>query len=120
MDPHRQPDLPDDPLPPDEAEAVHEPPPGHAPEPPGEPPPAPEAPPRLRGILESLLFAADRPLALERLVELATPEEGQGPGKAAVQQALAALAEDLQQQGRGIELHQVAGGYQLRTAPQNA
>ncbi len=39
---------------------------------------------------------------------------------AEVQSLLLALAADYRDAGRGMELHQVAGGWQLRTAPENA
>lgn len=73
------------------------------------------APAHLCSVLESLFFAADKPLTLERLGELLAPAPRQQ-----IQEALAALQAAGQQAARGIQLHEVAGGYQLRTAPQNA
>lgn len=85
---------------------------------------------RLRSVLESLLLVADRPLPLGRILEilqeaaeLKPSGEIAGPPlyqPAEVQAALSALAADYRAAGRGIELHQVAGGWQLRTAPANA
>ncbi len=84
--------------------------------------------PRLRSVLESLLFVADKPLQLQRLIEILEEQAHEPSGRAGpplyqaaqVQEALVGLAAELQAQGRGIELHQVAGGWQYRTAPQNA
>ncbi|MBL9006841.1 MAG: SMC-Scp complex subunit ScpB [Myxococcales bacterium] len=85
-------------------------------------------PPRLRSVLESLLFVADKPLTLQRLLEILEeqahePSGRQGPPlyqPSQVQDALVSLAESYLREERGVELHQVAGGWQLRTAPSNA
>ena len=68
---------------------------------------------RLPSIVESLLFAADRPLGFSLLAEL-TGE----PEVAKIRQAVAALEEHYA--ARGIQLTSVAGGYQFRTSPANA
>jgi segregation and condensation protein B len=70
---------------------------------------------RLRSILESLLFSTAEPLPLGKLLE-ALP----GYEKRAVVRALAELGEEYARDERGFRLQQVAGGYQLRTAPANA
>lgn len=70
---------------------------------------------RLDSIVESLLFAAGAPLPLRRLVQVLD-----GPSPAEVKAALARLMETYGGSERGIRLQQVAGGYQLRTAPENA
>ncbi|MBL9045446.1 MAG: SMC-Scp complex subunit ScpB [Myxococcales bacterium] len=83
---------------------------------------------RLTSVLESLLFASDKPLSVERIHELleetaAAPHKPSGPPLYKPQQlqaALVALATLLEEGGRGIGLHEVAGGWQLRTAPSNA
>ncbi len=79
-------------------------------------------------ILEGLLFAAREPLAasaiqtaLKEAAEL-HPEAANGfdAGKVSVTEieaALSKLAEACNANGRGVELRQIAGGYQLRTAP---
>lgn len=85
-------------------------------------------PARLRSVLESLLFVADKPLPLQRLLEILEEQAREPSGRAEpplyqasqVQQVLVELAADFIAQGRGMELHQVAGGWQFRTAPQNA
>jgi len=69
--------------------------------------------PRLRAIIESLLFVSERPLTVEVLKSLL------GLRKAdPVREALASLAEA--SAGRGIVVHEVAGGWQLRTHPDSA
>ncbi len=88
----------------------------------------PLAPERLRSVIESLLFAAERPLTVQRIVELleetaAAPREPSGPPMyqlAQIKDVLTQLGRELQADGRGIELHEIAGGWQLRTAAQNA
>lgn len=67
----------------------------------------------MKKILESLLFASDKPLTVQRLKQLTREKES-----APVEDALAALQADYD--GRGIVLHQVAGGWQMRTAPDTA
>jgi segregation and condensation protein B len=76
-----------------------------------EPPPV-EAPGRLANILESLLFASDRPLTLGDLKRLVGERDG---GK------ITAALEDLsaRRQESGVQVAQVAGGWQLRTNPEN-
>lgn len=72
-----------------------------------------EAPERLRSIIESLLFASDKPLAIRRLQEL-TAERNLENVTAAIESLRADYAD------RGVVLHEVAGGFQFRTNPLNA
>jgi segregation and condensation protein B len=72
-----------------------------------------EAPERLKSIIESLLFASDKPLPVRRLVEL-TGERMPEMVTAAIEALRADYAD------RGVVLHEVAGGYQFRTNPINA
>jgi segregation and condensation protein B len=67
---------------------------------------------RLESIIESLLFASDRPLPLSDLKRLLGERDG---GK------ITAVLEELQarREDSGIQLAQVAGGWQLRTHPEN-
>jgi segregation and condensation protein B len=66
---------------------------------------------RARTILESLLFVTEKPLALEQLVEAT----GFAPEK--ITKCLSKLA-GLRREGiSGIVLHEVGGGWQLRTDP---
>jgi segregation and condensation protein B len=66
----------------------------------------------LAAIIESLLFAAETPLSLDRLCEM-LPEFGRDAVKAAV----AELAEYYEGRGGGFHLVEVAGGWQFRTRP---
>ena len=98
--------LADDAVPPEATEDQPE-------EVPPEPGSAEAASPRMQSIVESLLFAADKPLTLKQLGELLGETE-----LARVRAAVAAV-EQLHAT-RGFQLHQVAGGYQFRTNPENA
>jgi len=70
---------------------------------------------RLGSILESLLFSSAEPVPLSKLLAVLPGYE-----KRDVVRALGALAEEYVGDERGFRLQQVAGGYQLRTAPANA
>jgi segregation and condensation protein B len=69
---------------------------------------------RLIGIVESVLFASGEPLTLARLLEVVP-----GPSRADIRAALAHLATRCEHERRGVRLVEVAGGYQLRTAPEH-
>jgi segregation and condensation protein B len=68
----------------------------------------------LDGVVESLLLASGGPVPLARLVEALD-----GPSKREVSAALAVLAARYEREGRGLRVVEVAGGFQLRTAPQH-
>lgn len=70
---------------------------------------------RLDRIIESLLFAAGAPVPLRRLVEVLS-----GASAREIKQAIERLRRDYEGCDRGIHLVAVAGGFQLRTAPENA
>ena len=70
---------------------------------------------RLRGVIESLLFAADGPVSAERLQSAV----GEVPRKQIID-ALEALRHEYEHTGRGLRLAEVANGYQLRTAREHA
>ena len=68
-------------------------------------------PEQLPGALEALLFVTDEPvnaLTLASMLEIPTEQ---------AQQALVSLAETFEQEGRGIQLREVAGGWRLYTHP---
>ncbi|MEM7155147.1 MAG: SMC-Scp complex subunit ScpB [Myxococcota bacterium] len=71
------------------------------------------ASPRLVSVVESLLFAASRPLTVRDIRRVLKE-----PTVRQVQLALKQLQADTQQ--RGVVLGQVAGGFRLRTNPNNA
>jgi segregation and condensation protein B len=64
----------------------------------------------LKAILEAVLFVSPEPVPVARLLSIVGTVS-----KAEVVQALGILAHDLDQDGRGIQLVQVAGGYRLVT-----
>ena len=69
------------------------------------------SPERARTLVESLLFLADRPIGVEE-VRLAT-----GLEPARVRKALDELSGHYREGVAGVVLHEVAGGWQLRTSP---
>ena len=69
----------------------------------------------LKSVVESLMFVADAPLTLDRLCSILEEYERQDI-RAAIEELLA----DYRQAERGIYLAEVAGGWQLRSRPENA
>lgn len=69
----------------------------------------------LRGIVESLLFVSPEPLSVQRLVTIMGDVT-----KADVAQALRGLGEELEQEGRGVRLVEIAGGFRLVTKQEYA
>ncbi|MSP39506.1 MAG: SMC-Scp complex subunit ScpB [Deltaproteobacteria bacterium] len=69
----------------------------------------------IKSAIESLLFVADGPQTLQRFGEVLD-----GVDKQALQDAVNDLQSELDSQNRGVQLVEVAGGYQLRTAKANA
>ena len=67
----------------------------------------------IRPILESLLFVSDTPVRIETLIEM-LPEFGQE----AILKGIEQIQTDYREVSRGLELVEVAGGYQYRTKPQ--
>jgi segregation and condensation protein B len=64
----------------------------------------------LKGILEAILFISPEPVPVTRFMSIVGTVS-----KAEVIQALGILTHDLDQDGRGIQLVQIAGGYRLVT-----
>jgi segregation and condensation protein B len=69
----------------------------------------------LRAILESLLFVSPEPLSATRLVAVL-----EDVTKAEVERTLRSLGKDLEQEGRGVRLAEIAGGYRLVTKQEYA
>jgi segregation and condensation protein B len=69
----------------------------------------------IKSILESLLFVADGPQSVQRLAEVLDQVDRQ-----TIQSVLTEWQDDIEAQGRGVRLVEVAGGYQLRTPKANA
>ena len=64
----------------------------------------------LKGIVEALLFVSADPIPITRFLALlgtVTKQE--------IEQAFAALRQDYEQEGRGVQLAEVAGGYRIMT-----
>lgn len=72
------------------------------------------SPERVRTVIETLLFVAERPLAVEEL------RQATGVDAERVAKALDQLTGHYREGISGIVLHEVAGGWQLRTSPLNA
>ena len=69
----------------------------------------------IKSIIESLLFVADGPQTLQRFVDVLD-----GVDKETIQAVLQELQSDCDAERRGVRLVEVAGGFQLRTAKNNA
>jgi segregation and condensation protein B len=69
--------------------------------------------PDLRNIIESLLFVADEPLAVDKLKSILETVDGRE-----IRAALERLREEYDQRGGGFGLSEIAGGWQLRSRPQ--
>jgi segregation and condensation protein B len=69
----------------------------------------------LKAILESLLFVSAEPVSLERLmVALGTVSKNE------LKEALQSLREDFDREGRGVQVVELAGGYQMVTRLEHA
>lgn len=65
---------------------------------------------KIKNILESLLFAADEPLTVDRLKQIITGAQSQE-----LREALEELKADYEARQGGFYLNEVAGGFQIRT-----
>jgi segregation and condensation protein B len=66
-----------------------------------------------RGVIEALLFVAEEPLPLARLQEALADDD-----PAQTEATLRELALALEEQGRGLMVQEVAGGFRLTTRPE--
>jgi segregation and condensation protein B len=66
----------------------------------------------IRNIIESLLFVAEEPLTVDRLKRILAQAESKE-----IRDTLEDISADYEARGGGFYLHQVAGGYQIRTRP---
>jgi segregation and condensation protein B len=66
----------------------------------------------IKPILESLFFVSDSPIRLETLVEI-FPESN----KESILKGIRQIQEEYEDLSKGIELTEIAGGYQFRTKP---
>jgi segregation and condensation protein B len=70
---------------------------------------------QLKAVVESLIFASEGPLSIERMKDVLGEEN-----KKNLQLILRDLIEEYHQPQRGLTLVEVAGGYQFRTRPEYA
>jgi segregation and condensation protein B len=82
--------------------------------------PSDETDARLASIIESVLFASGSPMTVKQLAEILKGPRGSGPRPKDIEKALAGLLEEYAPGKRGIQLLEVSGGYQFRTARENA
>src|SRR5438105_13588337 len=66
----------------------------------------------LKGILEAILFVSGEPLSVDRMLGAVD-----GVDRAELTSALRALQADYAAEGRGLQLVEVAGGFQIATRP---
>ena len=66
----------------------------------------------IKPILESLLFVSDSPIRLDTLVEI-LPESN----KEAILEGIHQIQVEYEDRSKGMELTEIAGGYQFRTKP---
>ena len=66
----------------------------------------------LKGILEAILFVSGEPLSVDRMLGVV-----EGVSRAELVGALQALQADYAVEGRGLQLVEVAGGFQIATRP---
>jgi segregation and condensation protein B len=66
----------------------------------------------IKGILEALLHVSHEPLTLDKLVSIF-----EGQPKVIVQNALRALQHDYDQEGRGLKIAELSGGFVMVTRP---
>jgi segregation and condensation protein B len=66
----------------------------------------------IKNIIESLLFVAEEPLTLDRIYNILKQSE-----RKQIRKTLNELSEEYETRKGGFILHEVAGGYQIRTRP---
>jgi segregation and condensation protein B len=67
----------------------------------------------LKPLIEALVFAADRPINIERLMNILEGEKRED-----VRASISELMKEYNESNRGMEIVEVAGGYQMRTRPE--
>ena len=68
---------------------------------------------KIKPIIESLIFAAEEPITLRKLVDIIGDIDS-----AQVLEAVTQLKNDYETQGRSFQIEEIAGGYQLFTKPE--
>ena len=67
----------------------------------------------IKNIIESLLFVAEEPLTVDKIKKILTPAQSED-----IRTAIAAISADYDARHGGFYLHEVAGGFQIRTRPE--
>jgi len=78
-----------------------------------EPNVAPQSQAERSGIIEALIFVSDEPLTLKTIAGVLKEE------KALVEESVKALAEEFNARNGGLQLREVAGGWQFATRPEH-
>lgn len=68
----------------------------------------------LKAIIEAVLFLSEEPVKVKRIAS------GTGISTEEAEKLLRELQQELREQGRGLRIFEVAGGYQMGTAPELA
>ncbi|NJL24899.1 MAG: SMC-Scp complex subunit ScpB [Calothrix sp. SM1_5_4] len=74
------------------------------------------APEQIRSVVESVLFATDKPISIAVIKQ---SFKGTQVKSKDIREALTELANEYMQLHRGFSLEEIAGGFQLRTKPEN-
>lgn len=67
----------------------------------------------IKGVVEALIFAADKPISLQEMKELLTEVDGQD-----IRDIIGRLQKEYESQGRSFHIVEVAGGFRMSTRPQ--
>lgn len=67
----------------------------------------------LRAIVESLIFVADEPITLKTIAEVVDLDRGR------VEEAIQELAQEYETRPGGLQLREIAGGWQIATRPEH-
>ena len=73
---------------------------------------SPQSPAELAAVIEALIFVSEEPLSLKDIAQVLKTD------KALVEEAVAKLAEEFNARQSGLQLREVAGGWQFATRPQ--
>ncbi len=65
-----------------------------------------------QGIIEALIYVADEPLSVRSIAEVL------GEDQSVVEEAVAGLADEFNRRGGGLQLREIAGGWQFATRPE--
>src|SRR4051812_4758081 len=72
----------------------------------------------LKSKIEAIIYAAEEPVTLDQITELAAAETGDEP-KRVVKAAIDELIQDYAREDRGMEIRHVANGFRMATKPEH-